>query len=57
MARGAVEGLDAKEQPNSGGERAERGLRNVEAPELVGLGPAEMKGALEAYGAADEGWL
>jgi serine/threonine-protein kinase len=57
MTRGAVEGLDAKEQPNSGGERAEGGLRNVEAPELVGLGSAEVKGALDVYGAADEGRL
>ena len=57
MARGAVEGLDAKEQPNPRGERAEAGLRNVEASELVARYSAEVKGALEAYGAADEGRL
>ena len=47
MARGAVEGLDAKEQPNPGGERAEAGLRNVEASELVACDSAEVKGAPE----------
>jgi hypothetical protein len=57
IAREAVEGLDAKEQPNPGGERGEAGLRNVEAPELLALDSAEVKGALEAYGAADEGRL
>jgi serine/threonine protein kinase len=49
MAWGAVEGLDAKEQPNPGGERAEGGRRNVEAPELVGIDSAEVKGALETF--------